>query len=123
MIGTSIARRKILLSLLFAGLLATPLVLKRTPTLRANPEPDTKSAALSRYGFFMEEVSHAAGIDFVHHAPTLDRKLAPIMPEVASMGASVSIVDYDRDGWPDIYVVDSREGGRNALYHNLRDGT
>jgi enediyne biosynthesis protein E4 len=53
----------------------------------------------------------------------LDRKLAPIMPEVASLGASVSIVDYDRDGWPDIYVVDSREGGKNALYHNLRDGT
>lgn len=124
MIGSSIARRKILLSLFFAGLLATPVFLKRTPALPGSgPAPDAKSAALSRYGFFFEEVSHAAGIDFMHHAPTLDPKLAPIMPEVASMGASVSIVDYDRDGWPDIYVVDSREGGKNALYHNLRDGT
>jgi len=34
----------------------------------------------------------------------LDPKLDPIMPEVASMGASVSIVDFDRDGWSDIYV-------------------
>ena len=35
----------------------------------------------------LQEVSHAAGINFVHQAPTLDPKLAPIMPEVASMGA------------------------------------
>jgi enediyne biosynthesis protein E4 len=124
MIATSIARRRILLSLVFAGLLATPILLKRTPALRLVASgPDARSAALSRYGFFLEEISHSAGVDFVHHAPTLDRKLAPIMPEVASMGASVSIVDYDRDGWLDIYVVDSREGGKNALYHNLRDGT
>jgi hypothetical protein len=124
MIGSSIARRRILLSLFFAGLLATPILIKWTPVFRlVGSEIDAKSAALSRYGFVLEEVSHSRGIDFVHHAPTLDRKLTPIMPEVASMGASVSIVDYDRDGWPDIYVVDSREGGKNALYHNLRDGT
>jgi len=120
----SIVRRRILLSLFFAGLLATPVVIKRMPARHSSASgADTKSAALGRYGFFLEEVSHSAGIDFVHHAPTLDRKLDAIMPEVASMGASVSIVDYDRDGWPDIYVVDSREGGKNALYHNLRDGT
>ncbi len=71
----------------------------------------------------LREVSHAAGVNFIHQAPVLDPKLAPIMPEVASMGASVSIVDYDRDGWPDIYVTNSREGSMNALYHNNHDGT
>ena len=45
------------------------------------------------------------------------------MPEVASMGASVSIVDFDRDGWPDIYVTNSKEGSKNALYRNKHDGT
>jgi enediyne biosynthesis protein E4 len=124
MIGASIARRKLLLTLFFVGLLATPVILKRSPALRlVGPEPNTKSAALTRYGFFLEEVARSAGIDFVHKAPILDPKLAPIMPELASLGASVSIVDYDHDGWPDIYVVDSSEGGKNALYHNLRDGT
>jgi hypothetical protein len=39
------------------------------------------------------------------------------------MGASVSIVDFDRDGWPDIYVTNSAIGSRNALYHNMHDGT
>jgi enediyne biosynthesis protein E4 len=53
----------------------------------------------------------------------LDPQLANIMPQVASMGASVSIVDFDRDGWPDIYVTSSKEGAKNALYHNMNDGT
>ena len=39
------------------------------------------------------------------------------------MGASVSIVDFDRDGWSDIYVVNSAIGSKNALYRNLGDGT
>ena len=45
------------------------------------------------------------------------------MPQVASMGASVSIVDFDHDGWPDIYVTNSKEGAKNALYRNMHDGT
>ena len=45
------------------------------------------------------------------------------MPQVASMGASVSIVDFDRDGWSDIYVTNSAEGSKNALYRNQHDGT
>jgi hypothetical protein len=119
-----LARRRALVSIFFAALLVTPILLKQSSALRdVGSQTDAKSTALSRYGFFLEEVAHSINIDFVHHAPVLDAKLAPIMPEMASLGASVSIVDYDRDGWPDIYVVDSREGGKNALYHNLRDGT
>jgi hypothetical protein len=53
----------------------------------------------------------------------LDSKLAPIMPEVTSMGAAVSIVDFDRDGWPDIYVTNSAIGSKNHLYRNNHDGT
>ena len=70
-----------------------------------------------------EEASGAAGVHFVHQAPTLDSRLNHIMPQVASMGASVSIVDFDHDGWPDIYVTTSKEGAKNALYRNMHDGT
>src|SRR5579864_5883171 len=112
------------LVLFFVALLATPLVMKRISGGRDShrAKVDAKTA-LARHGFYLEEVSHAAGINFVHHSPRLDSKLDPIMPEVASMGASVSIVDFDRDGWPDMYVTNSAIGSKNALYRNMHDGT
>ena len=116
---------RVLLVLFFVALLATPLVIKkmssRPPPMGSTPE--AKAAALSRHGLYLEEIGKAAGIDFTHRSPRLDHQLDPIMPEVASLGASVSIVDYDRDGWADIYVTSSGEGSRNALYRNLGDGT
>ena len=78
--------------------------------------------ALGRYGFFLTESSGACGIDFRHGSPTLDPKLAHIMPVVAAMSASVSVVDFDGDGLFDLYVVDSKEGGQNRLYRNRGDG-
>src|SRR6266404_3463838 len=122
MTGNRIAR--VLLGLFFIALLATPLVIKQMPARQAAGSTlEAKAAALTRHGFYLEEVAHAAGIDFVHHAPTLDHQLDPIMPEVASLGAAVSIVDFDRDGWLDIYVTHSCEGCKNALYRNNHDGT
>jgi hypothetical protein len=114
---------RILLVLFFVALIATPLAIRRFSAWREakNVRAD-KGAALSRYGFRLEEVSRASGISFTHSAPRLDEKLNHIMPQVASMGAGVSIVDFDRDGWQDIYVTNSGEGSRNALYRNLGDG-
>jgi hypothetical protein len=115
---------RILVSILFAGLLAAPLVVRHfsAQAKSGGLRPDA-AASLARYGFSLEDVSRAAGIDFVHQAPVLDSKLAAIMPEVASMGAAVSIVDFDRDGWPDIYVTNSAIGSKNRLYRNNHDGT
>ena len=116
---------RLIIGIFFIGLLVTPLFIKRAKARRASASAVTLDAtdALSRYGFYFTEVSHAAGIDFTHHAPTLDPRLNPIMPEVASMGASVSVVDFDHDGWPDFYVTDSAIGSRNRLYRNMHDGT
>jgi enediyne biosynthesis protein E4 len=115
---------KFLLGLFFAALLATPLVIKRlSHTGSYSAASADREAALSRYGFRLEEVAHASGIDFKHQAPKLDSKLDHIMPQVASMGAAVSIVDFDRDGWQDLYVTNSGEGSLNSLYRNQTDGT
>jgi hypothetical protein len=114
---------RIVVTVLFVGLLAAPVVLKRAAAHRAAEQASSDAKlALHRHGFYLQEVSQAAGINFLHQAPALDPALTPIMPEVASMGASVSIVDFDGDGWPDIYVTNSAIGSQNALYRNLGNG-
>jgi hypothetical protein len=109
----------------FVALLATPLVLKRRAANSASDggAPRTSaSAALARYGFALQEVASESGLDFQHEAPKLDPKLEPIMPQVASMGAAVSVGDFDRDGWDDLYVCNSGENSKNRLYRNMRNG-
>src|SRR5215510_6592896 len=67
---------RIILTIFFIGLLATPFVIKRlsarkdATTVSANP-----STALSRYGLSFQEAAHSSGIYFTHSAPTLDHKL------------------------------------------------
>ena len=119
---TSGARTRTAVTALFLALLAGPWVYKRI-ALAGRTLPDASNQALSRYGLRFTESAKSSGIDFVHQAPTLDSKLGHIMEQVASMGAAVSIVDFDRDGWQDIYVVNSSEGGKNALFRNLGNGS
>jgi len=111
------------LVVIFAGLLLTPFLIRRSQRTAAAVDSSGHANPLTQYGFRLTESAKAAGIDFVHQAPTLDPKLAHIMPQVASMGAAVSVVDFDRDGKPDLYVTDSKEGSKNRLYRNRGDGT
>ena len=112
---------KLFLILLLAALLASPLIIKRWR--QPESKPLDKETAVSRYGFYFEEVAKSSGVDFRHRAPTLDHKLDNIMPQIASMGAGVSIVDFNNDGWNDFYLTNSAEGSFNALYKNNSDGT
>ena len=115
--------RQYLLIAFLAAQIAFPLVYKRLEARSKASMAVEPSTAVARYGFRFQESAKAAGIDFTHTAATFDPKLQHIMPQVSSMGAAVSIVDFDRDGWPDIYVVNSGEGSHNALYRNLGNGT
>ena len=84
-------------------------------------------------------------ISFVRAAPFLNWKTLPKKPEydsststiprrryiVESMSGGVLLLDYDRDGWLDIYFTNAPsvagalkgEKARGALYHNNHDGT
>ncbi len=75
---------------------------------------------------FEEIPPERSGLRWVHtNAMSPDRYL----PE--TMGPGVAFLDYDNDGWMDIYMVNSgscdffkpKTPLRNALYRNNRDGT
>jgi hypothetical protein len=73
----------------------------------------------------LEDITQKAGIQFKHTSAPEKKYI------VESMSGGVLIVDYDRDGWPDLYFTNSPSvemalGGkkaRSALYHNNHDGT
>ncbi len=73
----------------------------------------------------LEDVTQKAGIRFQH---TYDPEKKYI---VESMSGGVLLLDYDRDGWLDIYFTNAPsvagalkgEKARGALYHNNHDGT
>ncbi len=73
------------------------------------------------------DITQAAGIDFVHETGAFGQKW---MPE--TIGSGGGFLDYDNDGWPDIFLVNStewpgHESGRPKptpkLYRNRGDGT
>ena len=74
----------------------------------------------------LTDVTAAAGIDFVHATGAFGEKW---MPE--TMGSGVIILDYDGDGWPDLFFINSTgwdgraedRGGTSMLLRNLGDGT
>src|ERR1035438_1363279 len=75
---------------------------------------------------FEEIPAASSGIRWVH---TAGRSAAKHLPETSGTGCA--FLDYDNDGWMDIYLVNSGKCDfyepakplRNALYRNNRDGT
>ncbi len=114
---------KIITIVIFIGLLLGTALLPRQGIFSANNDSlQTKEQALKKYGFYLQPDNKEANINFRHTSPVLDPKLKHIAPQIASMGASVSIVDFDNDGWNDIYLTNSCTGQQNALYRNLHNG-
>ncbi|HEY1793519.1 MAG TPA: CRTAC1 family protein [Opitutaceae bacterium] len=111
---------RVLVAVAFICLLLGPLLYQRFAHRSASAE--RQEEALRHYGMSLREVAADSGIRFTHTVPVVDAKLSNIAPMVASMGASVSIVDYDNDGRNDIYVTNSSPGSRNHMYRNLGNG-
>ncbi len=71
------------------------------------------------------DITQRAGIHFVHNNAAFGRKYLP-----ETMGPGVAFIDYDNDGWPDIFIVNGMDWPGHAikrstpkLYHNNHDGT
>src|SRR6266852_4464222 len=71
------------------------------------------------------DITASTGIHFEHLSSPEQRYI------VESMSAGVSLIDYDGDGWPDIYFTNAQsvemalagKKARSALFHNNHDGT
>ena len=71
------------------------------------------------------DVTEKAGIHFTHLAAPEKKYI------LESMSGGVIVIDYDRDGWPDLYFTNAPtvemslkgEKASGALYHNNHDGT
>ena len=71
------------------------------------------------------DVTEPAGIHFIHNNGAFGKKYLP-----ETMGPGVAFIDYDNDGWPDIFLVNGmdwpghfRRHSTPKLYHNNGDGT
>ena len=71
------------------------------------------------------DITAATGIHF-NHLSSPEQKFI-----VESMSGGVALIDYDRDGWPDIYFTNAQtvdmalngKKARSTLYRNNHDGT
>ncbi len=88
--------------------------------------PGAKSAACTGRSIpQLVDIAAQSGIKF-RHTNVPEKKFI-----VESMGGGVILIDYDRDGWPDIYFTNNPSVEQQlkgvhadgALYHNNHDGT
>ncbi len=76
-------------------------------------------------GFHLTNVTVPAGIQFQHNSGAYGGKLLP-----ETLGSGCAFLDYDRDGWQDILLVNgmdwpghTRQRSTLKLYRNNRNGT
>jgi hypothetical protein len=89
---------------------------------RSQPGP---APAISPVYPQLVDITASSGIQFEHLSSPEQKFIAE------SMGGGVAIIDYDHDGWPDIYFTNSQtvdmalrgQKARSALYRNNHDGT
>ena len=72
-----------------------------------------------------QDVTRAAGIHFIHNNGAFGKMWLP-----EAMGSGVAFIDYNKDGWPDVLLINgddwpghTRRHTYMALYRNNRDGT
>ncbi len=81
------------------------------------------SAEIDTKGRWFEDLTLKAGLTNKHTNRVFKNPYAHIMAGYTALGAAVAVGDYDRDGYEDLFMTDSKEGGKNHLYRNNGDLT
>jgi hypothetical protein len=82
----------------------------------ANPAAETQ-------GSWFEDITQKAGVAHKHTNRSFQNPYAHIMEGYTALGAAAAVGDYNGDGFEDIFVTDSKAGGKNRLYRNNGDLT
>ncbi len=108
---------------MIAGQMGTPTPL--SPAERQKAEAERAATGPVPNYPQLADITKSTGISFDHRSSPEGKYIAE------SMSGGVVLIDYDGDGWPDIYFtnaqsVDMAHHGvksRSALFHNNHDGT
>src|SRR5260370_12320991 len=103
---------------------AKPKPRKPTATSAESSARTADSSAASSFPQLVD-ITASTGIHFEHLSSPEQRYI------VESMSAGVALIDYDRDGWPDIYFTNAQsvamalaaKKARSALFHNNHNAT
>jgi enediyne biosynthesis protein E4 len=94
------------------------------PPEEKSTSPDTVVESRPSGSIEFTDITSQAGIHFKHNSGAFGKKYLP-----ETMGSGACFIDYDNDGWQDIYIVNStdwpeHQGNktRGALYHNDKNG-
>jgi hypothetical protein len=79
--------------------------------------PDPPSAR------WFEDRTAAAGVNRPHLTRQFKNPYAQVMQGYTALGAAAAVGDFDNDGFDDVFVTVSNDGGKNRLYHNNHDFT
>jgi len=94
-----------------APLLIYLMIVPASPSGQANgPKPDRPAV--------FADVTAKSLITFVHKSGASPQKYM-----VETFGSGVAWIDYDNDGFQDLYFVNGAPGAANVLYRNVGDGT
>ena len=107
-----------------AAVFGVALLLALFPLTSKSKTANGASAEAGKIRF--EDITRAAGIHFVHNNGAFGKKWLP-----ETMGPGVAFIDYDNDGWQDIFLVNGEDwpghpkhgATTSALYHNNHNGT
>jgi hypothetical protein len=91
----------------------------------ANGRQASSGGAAAPPSITFRDITQKAGLHFVHNNAAFGKKYLP-----ETMGPGVAFIDYDNDGWQDIFLVNGTDWPGHPskhstpkLYHNNHDGT
>lgn len=79
--------------------------------------------SVSPLAFRLVDVSEPSGLRNFHVYAPIDKKFDNVAAHNTAIGASVAVVDFDNDGWMDVFFANSAPSSPNRLFRNNRDGT